>query len=82
MTDRVRSIVVTLDRDMRVDDVESVVNAIRLMRYVSHVKTGPVVDIEAHTSRSVAFMKIKKILWENLISLEADKKIKLDGSDG
>ena len=81
MTERVRSLVITLDRDMRGADVKTVVSAIQLMRFVSHVETGPVGDVAAHTNRSIAFMKIKDILWDSLLSLEADKKVKLDGSD-
>lgn len=66
---------------MRTDDVEEVVKSIRMLRCVSHVETGPVVDIPQHTARTVALTKVKRILWDSLMSPEADKKIMLDGSD-
>jgi len=81
MTDRVRSLVVTLDRDMRTDDVEEVIRTIRMLRYVSDVENGPVVDIAQHTARSVALSAVKKRVWDALMSREADKSIMLDGSD-
>jgi len=73
MTDRVRTLVVTLDRDIRDDDVESIVSAIKMTRCVTHVETGPVVDLADHTARTVVFRAIKKHLWDTLLSWEADK---------
>lgn len=37
MTERVKGLYVGLDRDMRTDDVECVMNAIRMVKYVSSV---------------------------------------------
>ena len=39
MTDRIKSLVVTLDEDIRVDDVESIVNAIKQLRHVADVSS-------------------------------------------
>lgn len=39
MTDRVKGITIVLDRDIRTDDVEVLVNAIRLLRGVATVDT-------------------------------------------
>jgi len=44
MTDRVQSLTVVLDDDYRVDDVEFIVNAIRMIKGVRTVENGPVVD--------------------------------------
>lgn len=44
MTDRIRTLTVTLDSDMRDDDVEVVANAIRMIKRVDTVELGPVVD--------------------------------------
>jgi hypothetical protein len=63
---------------MRDDDVECVVSAIRMMRFVADVENGPVVDISAHMARSIAFRAIKKKLWDTLLSWEADKNFKFD----
>ena len=51
MTDRVRVLTVILDREMRDDDVEIVVDAIKLMRYVANVELGPVVSPNEYAVR-------------------------------
>ena len=40
MTDRVRVLTVALDRDIRTDDIESLTDAIRMMRGVLAVQLG------------------------------------------
>lgn len=40
MTDRVNQLTVVLDHEMRVDDVEELVAAIRMLRHVLTVKLG------------------------------------------
>jgi hypothetical protein len=42
MTDRVRSVIVTFDREYRTDDLETLVSAIEQLRFVSGVE--PIVD--------------------------------------
>ena len=81
MTDRIRTLVVVLDRDMRDDDVEHVVSAIRMMRRVSSVETGPVVDISQHEARSIVFHAVKKRLWDQLLSMEANKSFNFEKDD-
>lgn len=49
MTDRINSIIVTLERDMRDDDVECVLNSIRMNRYVLSVKPN-VTTMDDHVS--------------------------------
>jgi hypothetical protein len=46
MTDRHRTVHVTLERDTRSDDLESLLDAIRRLRGVESAKPGPVVDME------------------------------------
>jgi hypothetical protein len=41
MTDRVQALTVLLDKPMRTDDAEALVNAIKLMFNVVDVKLGP-----------------------------------------
>jgi hypothetical protein len=38
MTDRISGFIVTLDQDIREDDVESIISAIRHIRHVAHVE--------------------------------------------
>lgn len=40
MTDRVNHLVVALDKDIRKDDVEALVNAIKMMHWVAGVELG------------------------------------------
>lgn len=51
MTDRIRTLHVTLSHDFRDDDVESVVSAIQMVKGVQSVVNGPVVNIEDHLNR-------------------------------
>jgi hypothetical protein len=52
MTDRVKGLYVTLDRDMRTDDVDCVMQAIQMVKYVSSVThEGLVTDVEDHYAR-------------------------------
>ena len=52
MTDRVNRLLVTLDRDMRDDDVESVMRAIRMNRFVCDVTyENCVTDPRDHAAR-------------------------------
>ncbi len=46
MTDRIHSLVVVLDHDMRDDDVEGLIEAIRHFRFVTSV-TGNVSDMNS-----------------------------------
>ena len=43
MTDRVRTLTVLLDEDFRTDDVESIMDGLRMIKYVREVKLGEVV---------------------------------------
>lgn len=52
MTERIRTIHVTLDKDYRVDDGEDILNAIRMTKGVHHAEYGDVVDHERHSARN------------------------------
>lgn len=65
MTDRVNTITVALDHEMRVDDVQAIVDAIKAMRHVLDAKPG---DVEpAWAIREQMRMEFRKRL---LIALD------------
>lgn len=51
MTDRIKGFVVTLEQDMRDDDVQSVVDAIGMIRGVASCSPS-VADIDDHMNRT------------------------------
>lgn len=51
MTDRIKGITVTLDGDYRDDDVEAIVQAIRMVKGVAHVALH-VTTLEDHMARA------------------------------
>ena len=51
MTDRVQTLTVALEDDIRVDDVEYIVNAIRMIKYVKHVELGKPVNMDDWSAR-------------------------------
>jgi len=66
MTDRINALTVVLEKDMRDDDCEVLINAIRCMRNVQSV-TGHVSDIVDHVAEERALQKwrekIYRVLW-------------------
>ena len=64
MTDRYNAVVVAFDRDIREDDAEAVINAIRMIKGVVNV-TPNVTDISDH----VAAMRAKRELREKLLAV-------------
>lgn len=50
LTDRIQSLTVTLHRDYRDDDVQAIIEAIRMVRGVLDV-TGVVADMDSHVAR-------------------------------
>ena len=63
MTDRIRHLTVTLDRDYRDDDVESVLEAIRMIRGVEHIEEG-IVTSEDHLARMAVRSEVKRELHQ------------------
>ena len=64
MTDRVNALVVTLDRDIRIDDVQHLVDAIRMLRGVMSVDEN-ITDISDH----VAEMRAKTEMNNKLMDI-------------
>jgi len=65
MTDRLKGILVTLDVDVREDDAEPILNAIRQIRHVADVR--PVLaDIQDHIVGMRVRMDLEKKLFEVL----------------
>lgn len=65
MTDRIRHLTVTLDKDYRDDDVESIVNAICQIRGVQLVKTK-VVEPGDYIARSAVSSELEHKLYETI----------------
>ena len=66
MTDRIRTLTVILDRDLR-DEEESVgvvVNAIEMIKCVASVKLGPPTGIEQHIANDEFARKIGHLIRE------------------
>ncbi len=61
MTDRYNALTVVLDRDIREDDAEHLINAIRMLRGVLSVNPN-VSDLQDH----VAIMRVKRELTQKL----------------
>jgi hypothetical protein len=66
MTDRIHSLTVALDKDYRADDVQAIVNAIKMVKGVLNVGLN-VTDHNDYTARMRARMElqdqIRDILW-------------------
>ena len=65
MTDRVNSLTVVLEEDMRIDDVQSLIGAIKHFRNVLSVDVN-ISDIETHIAKSRAKHELQMKLWETL----------------
>jgi hypothetical protein len=65
MTDRVKGFTVTLDQDYRDDDVEGILNAVRMIHGVAHVEPS-IVTSEDHMNRQVIKYELQKKLYKAL----------------
>lgn len=65
MTDRVKGLVVTLDQDIRTDDVEAIISAIRMVKYVVDVKPN-VTQLDDHINRTRIKMELQQKLYDVL----------------
>jgi hypothetical protein len=65
MTDRVNTLTVVLDREIRVDDVEAIKAAISMVRFVSKVENGPVNDVDTY----VAYDRVRREIKEQLFKV-------------
>lgn len=65
MTDRVNALVVTLDGDYRIDDVQSIIDALYMIKGIVHVEEN-VSDVESHVAYSLARSRISNKLFKVL----------------
>ena len=65
MTDRYNSLVVTLEKPMRSDDAEFLINAIRMLKGVLKVKPGTDTSADYHAEQRVRH-ELGVKLWEVL----------------
>jgi len=63
MTDRIHSLNVVLDMDYRSDDVEKIVNAIKMIKGVLSVSMC-VADFNSHMAEERAKRELGEKLWE------------------
>lgn len=69
MTDTVHSLIVVLDNDIRTDDVQSIIDAIKMMRRV--IDVSPVVsDMRSHMAETRARTDLADKLWKVLYPRE------------
>lgn len=73
MTDQIAHLTVALVRDIRDDDVQGVVDAIRQLRLVAEVKLGDPVDIADFIARSRFRNELANKLVNLIISGEPGK---------
>lgn len=65
MTDRIFALNVLLDQDIRDDDVEPIINAIKMIKHVQRVEKN-ISDIEVWAGEERARQKLGQQLWEVL----------------
>lgn len=80
MTDRIRHLTVTLDKDYRDDDVESIVNAICQIRGVGAV-TPKIVEGLDHLARSAVRVELEGKLHQAIDSVFRQNEIRKLATD-
>jgi len=68
MTDRVNALVVTLEQDIRIDDVQLLIDAIKMMRFVADVSPN-VTDMQDH----IAYIRARSDIEGKLYNALRDK---------
>lgn len=66
MTDRVATLTVVLDREYRTDDVQMIVDAVKMVKGVQTVELGPVADMNHYMAKEQVVWAIRKKLLEVL----------------
>ena len=74
MTDRIRTITVALDRDIRDDDVQPILDAIGMIKCVAHV-TPNVVDYGDYAARSSLAHNVQRKMYEAIDAIFKDLKL-------
>ena len=62
MTDRIKGMTITLDADIREDDVQAIVNAMKMIKGVVHVEPS-IVTVEDHINREMIRYEFKHKLF-------------------
>ena len=65
MTDRINGVFVTLDKDIRIDDAEHLLNAIRMVKGVADVSPN-ISDPNVHVARVTAKMELQQKIFDAL----------------
>ncbi len=80
MTDRIQAFTVTLDKDIREDDVEVVITAIYMIRHVLSVEPH-VAGLDAHVARQRVRRELHELLFAVLnpeLQAELDRVVRGD----
>jgi len=62
MTDRVKGFTVTLEKDIRIDDVEVILNAVKMIKGVAHVEPS-ISTSDDHFARERVKMEMREKIW-------------------
>jgi hypothetical protein len=65
MTDRVKGLTVTFGKDIRIDDIDNIVNAIKMIKGVIDV-TPEIVDTNDHMARMVIKNEVRQKFYDFL----------------
>jgi hypothetical protein len=65
MTDRLKGVWVTFDKDIRTDDAQPIIDAIKCLRHVLSVEPN-VTDVPDYMARERVRMEYSEKLWEVL----------------
>ena len=71
MTDRVHSLTLVLDQDIRTDDIEQIITACRMIKHVTKVGKN-IADPTSYMAYSRAVSETRQLLWDTLD--KADKR--------
>lgn len=72
MTDRYNALVVTLERDIRDDDAEHIIQAIQMIKGVLSAE-GNVADMSSHVAESRVRQDLGKKIWAILFPEAAER---------
>lgn len=72
MTDRVKALTVVLDADYREDDIQALVDAIKMMRCVAGVETH-ITDLQDYTARAHVRAQLLKGVIEAFNPVQGQK---------
>jgi len=62
MTDKVKGFTVTLEKDISIDDVEVILNAVKMIKGIAHVEPS-ISTPNDHFARQRVKMEIREKMW-------------------